>query len=336
MDDPKVTDVEEGVKKKRRSSISVLIRLIVGVGIIALIIWRTNLSQFVTALSKVNPWWLLVGFLVQQSSVYVWALRWSRLLVIVGMPVPLTRLIKGLFVGGFVSSFLPTSFSGDFFRGYWVLDDRSLYRKSLFIVFVERFIGLVTLGYLMLPIFAVYILKGSRLNDAIFPLFLITALLCFSIVLLHPKVFAFFDRVVFGDRALLADVRSKVSSALVMVHQAGRALVMVYVYSFIIQADGILLFYCLGRALGLPIELWQYALIVPPTALATMFIPISFNGLGVREVMLVLLTSALSVAVAPAQAVALGVLVFLLNSVGALMGGAVYVVGKPAREFGVP
>ncbi len=313
-----------------------ILRLVVGVGIIGLIIWRVDVSQFVEALADVNPFWLLLGFIVQQSSVYVWALRWARMLVIVEMPLPFVRLLKALFVGSFFSSFLPTSFSGDLYRGYWVLDDKGLYRKSIFVVFMERFIGLITLGYLILPVFVVLLMRDSALGYVFFPVLLIMGFLCLSIVALHPGVFNFFNRVLFGDRALLADVRSKVARALTMLHQAGWALLPVYLYSFVIQADGILLFYCLGRALGLPLELWHYALIVPPTALATMFLPISFNGLGVREAMLVLLTSVLNVAVLPAQAVALGVLVLALNLVGTLIGGAIYVIGKPAREYNPP
>lgn len=328
-----VPDAGRKANGKGKSKLKLAIRLVVGIGIIALIVGRTNVSKFLGALANVNPVWLLVGFLVQQSSVYVWALRWSRLLGIVRMPHPLMRLLKALFVGGFFASFLPTSFSGDLFRAYWVLDDRRLYRKSLFVVFVERFIGLITLGYLVLPVFVIFLVKGSGLNSLRVPVLVVTALLCASVIFLHPKVFRFLDRLIFRNRALLAEARSKVTAALDMLHDAGRSLSIVYIYSLVIQAEGILFFYCIGRALGLPLDLWHYALIVPPTALATMFLPISFNGLGVREAMLVLLTSALSVPVPPAEAVALGVLVFAMNSVGSLIGGAIYIIGRPVTEI---
>jgi hypothetical protein len=85
-------------------------------------------------------------------------------------------------------------------------------------------------------------------------------------------------------------------------------------------------FYCLGRGLGLPLEAWHYFVIIPLMVVATL-LPISFNGLGVREGALILLTAALGAQIDPAQGIALGLMAAFVILVISLIGGGFYIVG---------
>ncbi|MBN1963010.1 MAG: flippase-like domain-containing protein [Anaerolineae bacterium] len=313
---------------KTRRRLSFFLRLAVGLIVLGVIIWQTDFTQLTEALGNINPWWLVGAFGAQiVGNFLIWPLRWSLLLNLYDIPAPFVRLVKAVYVGSFFGHFLPTSFGGDVYRAYWILDDKSQYRKSFFVIFVERFIGLVLLGYIALPAFIVLLVQRSAGGGIFVPILGLMVLVAASILLLNPNVYRFLDRLVFRDRKLLQSWRAKLAEALVFLHESPRK-AQIYLLSLLVQLDGIVYFYCIGMALGLPLEFWHYFVVVPPTVVATMLIPISFNGLGVREASLVLLTSAIGLAVSPAEAVALGLLALVITLINSLFGGLFYIMGK--------
>lgn len=319
--------------KRERSGFFLAVRLLLGLAIIVFLIWRTDLSGVLTTLTSIDRFWLAMAFVVQIIAKLVWAWRWSVLMQIFEVPTPFSRLVKGIYVGLFFGNFLPTSFGGDLYRGYWVLKDRKLYPKSMFIVFTERFIGFACLGYIALPACLLLLQSGVDLWSIQLPLLLILAGLCGSILALHPGVFAFFNHLLFRpDSNLLAGLRNKITQALQTLHEAGTKRWKVYLLSMGVHLAGVLFFYCLGRGLGLPLEAWHYFVIVPLTVVATL-LPISFNGLGVREGALVLLTAALGATVLPAQAIALGLMSSIVILAISLIGGGFYIMGERERAY---
>lgn len=93
---------------------------------------------------------------------------------------------------------------------------------------------------------------------------------------------------------------------------------------------GIAFYYCLGRSLSLALSLGHYFVLAPLVALLTM-IPISLNGIGVREGSLIVLTAALGASVEADQAVALGLLSSIVVLAVSLLGAIVYVGGRRGK-----
>ena len=79
-----------------------------------------------------------------------------------------------------------------------------------------------------------------------------------------------------------------------------------------------------GESLGLQASLLTYAAAVPLVCLF-MMLPISVNGVGVREGSLVLLLGA--VGVEPAQALALGLVWFAVTIAAGFLGGPSQIAG---------
>jgi uncharacterized protein (TIRG00374 family) len=313
-------------KGQRRSRVWLAFRLVTGLAILAFLIWRTDLRQLVADVLSVPLQWLLLAFAVQLVAKFVWAWRWWELLRIFGLPVAYGRLLKGTFVGIFFNNFLPTGVGGDFVRSHWILEDKSDYPRSVFAVFVERFIGVVTLGFLTVPPLLLLLARGvTSLQIGTFYLLLPVAL-CGGVVLLHPAVFDFVNERILPARRWLVGSRTKISGALHALHDAGRRRWLVFLLSGGVHLAGIAFFYCLGRGMGLPLVGWHYFVIVPLTVLATM-LPITLNGLGVREGALMVLVGILNPAVDPAKALALGLLATAVGLLVSLVGGVFYVVG---------
>ena len=83
--------------------------------------------------------------------------------------------------------------------------------------------------------------------------------------------------------------------------------------------------YALALSLGLIVPVQYFALFIPLTALVQM-LPISFNGLGVREVTFQALFG--TVGVAGEQAVAISLLYYILRVITGLVGGLMYLIGN--------
>jgi hypothetical protein len=83
--------------------------------------------------------------------------------------------------------------------------------------------------------------------------------------------------------------------------------------------------------MGLTVPLVYYALAVPLVTLLTL-VPISLNGMGLRELGMILVLAPLGVG-AP-QAATLSVLQFAVYSLSGLVGGAFYLWGRYPRWQG--
>jgi uncharacterized membrane protein YbhN (UPF0104 family) len=99
--------------------------------------------------------------------------------------------------------------------------------------------------------------------------------------------------------------------------------------SLIVQVAGIVQIGLLGLALDLPAPALAYAVVIPLVTLLTM-LPISVNGVGVREGSLVLLLA--PVGVSEAGAVALGIVWFAMLAAASVLGGVVYLFGRFSRK----
>lgn len=315
-------------EKRSRSKKFFFLRLVFSLSVVGFLIWKADVSQFFSTLVGVNPVWLGIAFLIQIIGKFIWATRWSVLLGIFEIKVPYSRLLAGLMVGLFFNNFLPTSMGGDFYRGYWILDDKNLYRKSLFVIFVERLIGFITLGFIAIPAIPFLLLYGTTLGSLRYWLIICMTGLCLGILLLNPKLFTLINNLFYNLRLdFFRNERTKILLSLRSLHEAGSQKYWVYLLSLMTQIVSVAFVFSVGKGLGLSLEIWHYFIIVPVQVLVTL-LPISINGLGVREWILILITGTLSSKVTSPQAISLGLLLTLVGLLVSLIGGGFYVVGN--------
>jgi uncharacterized membrane protein YbhN (UPF0104 family) len=97
-------------------------------------------------------------------------------------------------------------------------------------------------------------------------------------------------------------------------------------WSLVLQGLNVVTVMALGLALGLPLPAAAYCVAVPLVSLMTA-LPISLNGVGVREGGLVWVLAPYGVS--EAQGIALGLLWFSVTVATGLIGGLVYLLGPP-------
>ena len=99
--------------------------------------------------------------------------------------------------------------------------------------------------------------------------------------------------------------------------------------SILIQLTAVVLVWCLGVGLGLEVPIAYYCVLVPMVSLL-MLLPISLNGMGVREGGTVLFL--LPLGVDESSALTLAFLWFTTGVAVSLMGGLVYLARMLRRK----
>jgi uncharacterized membrane protein YbhN (UPF0104 family) len=100
------------------------------------------------------------------------------------------------------------------------------------------------------------------------------------------------------------------------------------VLSLVVQAVNVGIVWLVGQALGAAVPDAYYWIVVPMVTLLTL-LPVSVNGMGVREGGMILFLAPLGIS--DATAVSLAFLCFAVYTAASLLGGLVYLFGRFSR-----
>jgi hypothetical protein len=323
--DSPLTRIWEFLKKP---AVSLALRIIVSGLLLAYLIRLSAFTEITRAFSRINPLYLLAFFLLYFLSVSLQAIRWKVLLKAWDLTQTFGILLRRLLIGLFFNNFLPGSLGGDAFRLYSGGRDTGKMETVAATIFYERvlsYASLVTLGLLVLSF------RFDLARDWIFWLLLggvfvaLTGITAFSTLPAFGKwAEGFVARFPFAEKLRLKDwvhsFRFKVSHPGILAS--------VFFISFLIQLTDIFSFWVVGSAIQLPVKFTDLLLFVPLLYLAIL-LPLSVNGIGIRESVFVIFSA--SWGITSADAVAFSLTVFTLNLAGSLVGGIIYWFDRSAR-----
>jgi hypothetical protein len=253
---------------------------------------------------------LIIGDLV------LGAYRWQRLLRALGISIPLSTLTASYFVGLFFNNFLPTSMGGDVVRIYDVARYSRQPSASAASVVAERALSALAQGLIALVGLALGYEVTKRFVGEIAALF---AVLCLVLVAL-----------LLGDHwgRKISLLRGRVMEALGSISFCLRdkslALWVVFV-SLFFHAVIVLINYAIFLALGADVSL-AYCFLVIPIILFITLLPVSINGLGIREWAYIYFFGRLGLSMA--EAVAASLLFFTLLILVSLIGGVIFALRR--------
>lgn len=305
----------------------------VSLALIGWIISRFDLSRAIEVVSQARLGYVALGFALANGMMLLLGVRFAQVLRKGRLDLPRAEAIRIAWVGQFWNFFLPGSTGGDLYR-LGTLWTTHPHRKAdaAIAVFVDRLIAtallaaLAGIGVFVLPLGSAF---GKWLEQAHFPvgrlallaLVLVTA--AAGVALIGPMrhrvsalVHRVFERLVAGRVFLLPDRRLVTIIGLAM---AGHAV-------------NFTVFYCYAHAVGLELSYWQVWFMLP-VVLMVLILPISINGHGVREVLFVLMLTALGVGSAggvplPERVIALSVVGLSSDFVIGLSGGAAFLLSR--------
>lgn len=282
------------------------LRLAVSGLVLAWLISQTSWQPLADLFVGMKPAWWLSAVLVYAVAQVVSSKRWQLLAHALGFAAPLSRYLSLYYLGMFFSLFLPTSIGGDVVRA-WVLAEQPRRRgAALLSVVSERFSGLIALVILA---FLAALVQYDTL-----PWWVLASVLGLTVGMVGGLTL-----LPIGKRYSIK-LKSLAQALSLSRQHRGRWWVALGL-AFLVQLGSIVQIALVGHALGLSVPLLGYAVAVPLVSLLTM-LPLSLNGLGIREGSLILLLAPFGVTVP--GAVALGLAWFALTLTLGLMGGVVY------------
>lgn len=313
-----------------RSTLTPLLRITATVVMLAILLPRLDIDELLPLKRPATLAWLLAAVAVTVAAACASAVRWQRVLAALGHPTRLATLVSHSFAGLFVGNFLPSTIGGDIVRVSRLSSSSGDSPTSFASVVLERLTG-----WIVLPLLT---LTGLLLNPGLLRLgtasrvavgvAMTTVLLLGGIVLAavsRPmRVGGLADRV--GWQRFMAAVHIGIDRFRVR----PVATIPVLLSGFAYQLLVVLAAFLAAQALGLPLSPSAALVFVPAVAMIQV-VPITMGGLGVREGALVLFLSRSGLGASVEQAIAFGLLLYLMNLVVSLIGAPAFAAGtRPA------
>lgn len=305
-------------------------RVIFTAGALWFLATKLNWQEFWSVLRQANLGWLVLAVVAYGGVVLVSIVRWHLLLEVAGAAVGWGRTAQLAVAGLFFNSVLPGVMGGDVMRAFWAARDAPQARPAAVVsILLERVLGLtatVLLGAaLILP-------HWKKLNQH--PVTHAGALAFVTVaglllVILAVLATPFSTRLLganhsFGWRKAASEGAKACHVCLTHPVGAGAGLLL----SLISQGLLVTLFFTVAEAMALPADFGQLASVLPMVAMVTV-LPITWNGLGLREAAFVTFLGVYGVPAA--QAVAISLTAFGVILLWNLVGGVVYLVTGVGR-----
>jgi len=332
-----------------------LLRVAVSVVLIAWILRGTDLREVWATFRTADVRYILLAIALIPLGYLSSVSRWRLLLRAQGGDAPYPFLLRSLMTGIFFNNFLPSTIGGDAIRAWDTARSGVGKATALTIIMVDRFVGL-----LALLVFAAFGLLGAgRLAERVpevgwWVLGVGGVMVVVAVVLFWPRAHPGLKpgakelpslrdgaapprslsvpegrhSVAPGFNPGNGGIRAKISqvtAALFAFRGHGRALAGAFFWSLCLQSLVVLNAWVQARALHVDLGLTPFFLIVP-LAVFLMMIPVSINGIGVRENLFVFFLAAFGVA--EATGLAFAWLEYGILLLQALAGGLVYVWGR--------
>lgn len=306
------TDHQVAALNRRSSYLAFATRAGVGLLVIGFLLWKYDARPVLRILGRENLEYFVATVAIYVAGQVMSAWRWQLLAAVVGVRARFRDFLGYYFVGLFTNLFVPGLLGGDALRAAYLGRRTHRLGEAVASVVADRGTGLIALFWLAA---LMALLIPSALTPPIIKAIVLTGAAALAIVLLAPLV-----------AMMLPHLPRLLRRGLGVVHPyLHRPLSMLpgFSLSFLLQVSLGLAQWILARGLGLPQPLAVFLLCVPIANVAA-GLPVTLNGLGVRETAnLVLFGMA---GMARDDAIALGLLWFAATMLGGLTGAIAFVL----------
>jgi uncharacterized protein (TIRG00374 family) len=262
------------------------LQLAASAAIIGYLLWQIDVGETIDHIASSDPLFLLAALAIVVFTIPAFAWRWGVLLASKQIHEPLSWLTRMYFVGYSASQVLPTTVGGDAVRIIEHARRRPDAKgEAAGAVLMERAIG--SAATLVLVALGLALAVGRYENIELLveiELASLALVVLFGILVFSRRTNTFLQERVFPQgRALrLQRPLSALWTALHGYRDQRGALALVLSVSVVLQFIRIIAIWCCGEAVGLDLSLLVY-IIFGPLLFLVMMVPITLNGLGVRE-----------------------------------------------------
>jgi len=299
---------------------------------VALLVWlfnRIGLRAVLETLAGIDWYWYALSFALFLVNVLIRSYRWRILLEALGERPPFLQLVYLYLVGFFFNNFIPSGFGGDVVKVISLRQERGHGAEALSSVIMDRLTGLIGSSLIALLALAwnsvqVWSGRGADLG--------LPSVLLASIALISTGVPLGFILVRWVDLLGLLVSRLPSLQRLAAFAKLQRLVETARRYPWPILLRSLLTSlpftlaliatqYCIARALAVDVPFRLFPLFVPIISIVNL-LPLSFNGLGMREGAYQFLF--VPAGVPGASAIAMSLAFYFLRVAAGVIGGLLY------------
>lgn len=272
-----------------------IFKLAISIFILVYLILKINLDELKSSLIAANWVYIVLALCIYIAGQVLNSYKWALLVKTKGVVIPFWNLCSYYFMGMFLNLFLPSIIGGDIPRGYYLYKDHGsssgdgaphiTVSEAISTVMMQRATGVFALIIIASIMYFIFFFRNPILakyapNAEVSGL-LTTIFFVLIIGLVAGTIFIY--------RFKPNPNRPESSSKLrIFLNDIGgylhhpKTLNLVILYSFIFQASVVFVNIVIGKAINATVPLTYYFVAIPIIALLAA-LPISFNGMGVRE-----------------------------------------------------
>jgi uncharacterized protein (TIRG00374 family) len=302
-----------------RKRLPLAIQSVVSIALLVLLFRSLDLAALRHLYATMPLWFYLISLAVVVGGQALYAWRWRQVLSAAGVPVTVGTAIQQYFIGIFLNNFFPSTVGGDMAKVYYLGRDHG-YRPIAASIVLDR---LLSIGLLAVLATAMYWIAPDPSPQFAATRALVTAIAVFLIVGLVlaargtgglPRRLARFGTLAVGLAERAQRFRHDMAAAARRPQIVFQSAAVVTAYFFALTA--IYRVFLLMNTTAHPAYLTLLTAVTTASLLSN--IPISVNGLGLREQLHAILLAPLGV---PREAaVAISLLIFAHLLVSSLIG----------------
>jgi glycosyltransferase 2 family protein len=313
--------------KKAKPAIILLLKLLVSGGLLAYILTRVHIERFLYTLAAADLAMIVWAAVIYLFSQAISTIRWTVLARPMGIKAPFKSLASYYVIGMFFNLFAPGTVGGDVSRVYYLIREQDRDDpgrtvptvRAAMSVLMDRAIGMVVLVWI--GAIALFLFPGYPVPRTIRILTMVLAVGFAASTALIPVL----------RRALPEDGHSTIVKLRLILRgyrAHWSALAQAALLSVVIHLIQAWMHFVIGGALNITIP-FSYCLIVYPLVGTFAAIPISLNGLGLREGGYIFFLGLIGIPTE--KGIAFGLLLFFIVAMDSLIGGIVFLVRKAPK-----
>jgi uncharacterized protein (TIRG00374 family) len=245
-------------------------------------------ADMAAALARADLWWLLAAMASAGACEFFGIIRWQLFLKMLHLHVPLAETTRLFFIGAFFNQFLPGTTGGDVVRVLYLMREHPEHRTAGFLsVAVDRLLAVLVLVAMGLAFawsrsewFAQSATVGNTMKIFAIILFVMAVGLVASFVLTKRHLV---ERL--PARMPFRDAIVKLSKLWQLCIENRREALLGAFYTIPMLVTFFAAFYFVARAFTPKVDFLDMMSIMPLVT-AVSSLPISLNGIGVREALL--------------------------------------------------
>lgn len=263
-------------------AIRVAAKALLSLGLIALLIAWSDAVRLWSLARAARPSWLAAALGCYGATIALSAWRWGVLLDAQRVRLRRRTLGKSFLVATFFNNFLPSNIGGDVVRVTDTAGAAGSKTLAATVVLVDRGLGVLALGLVAAAGATLARAGGPVAASVLWAAMLVAVAIAVPLVARPSAVATLLAPIKRLHPSWIEERLERLTRALERFRERPAALVAGFIGAIAVQALFVLFYAAIARALAVPIRVADLAVVVPASFLVQM-LPISLNGLGVRE-----------------------------------------------------